>query len=1166
MLKYNDLISKLTDEQKIRILTGVGDISGKDMKILGVPPVKAGNMKDCQRDLFPHTTSISHAWDEGLWKSVASAKLANMVDNGVNFAVAPGARVKLSPYRKEATEDPYLASALSASYLKAAASAGVNAAAAGYYVTESDASWLDAVPDEKIINKFIVSPYEKAARLSGVSAKVTDMRHPNEAYYGICDTIRKAVVDGTEFFVCDKVSDEDTVNFVSRGIICLKGSENALGVALSRYKKLKARFEQGKDVTLEQMEEEISEHRAISPDVLDEALDKALGFVFKCNQPTAPKKLTEQETDALALRATLESSVLLKNEGGILPLSPKSKVGLVGGIAFSEDEDGDENEHGLAEQCREALMCRGFARVKSVRGYHVSDYSYDDSDALILCRMADVTVMFLGAGYEAEKRITRTEKLTLPPNQLYLADKLAAEGKKLVAVIMTEHAPDIEFTRIFDAVLVVPQQVKFSAEAIARILTGEYSPSGRLAYTLYAGTERGLHKGAVYLRRLGMKAGPFIGYRYYDTADMTVGYPFGYGLSYGKFAYSGLKYSNGEVSFTVKNIGDVASATVPQVYVGAVSSPVISPKKELCGFARIELAPKERKRVSVRLDDAFFDHGGAYTVYVGESVSDIRLQKKIKIDGPTLEDDGERLCDYLQTYSNILEDNYTLEAKYKSMRKTVKNILFGIITLALAISLTIFNVTTGTNQVFLGLVAGILALISIIFFIIEAVERGKANAAERKRIAKANKAYFEQAEQIPVLSTDVMFKDEFDAFKEEKNVESEAVEADDDSDHSQFIDDNFRIKDAVAEFNKYATEHGYRLGRGVAETLFASLTTSRLIAINGLSSDEFGAFVSLLAEYFDCVVSIDDAAHTKNDDKNVFFGYDAQWDNTKMNILTALHSAADVHERVQIAAIDGISEANVHAWLDPFMKYARSPKKKNRILISDEYGKSYKYAIARNLWLFINMADGEKLDSLPVATVKCMSAVRVNYSSCPAVEEPAATHGFSSYQADYMVLKESVKYEVSEEVWKKIDRLEKYAKEHSDYQIGNRLWLDLEKCLAMLLACEMEIADATDAAITARILPSVAASVKDKLAKEDKTVLQTVEFIFGEDNVQFSKAFLDSLTVIRKEKPQVSDEKENTADAAETATVEEVTDDAEVATVEEAIDDSESSEVGEDKE
>lgn len=1118
MLKYNDLISKLTDEQKIRILTGVGDISGKDMKILGIPTVRTENMKDCQRDLYPHTTSISHAWDEGLWGSVASAKIAKMTSGGANFAIVPGARVKMSPYRKEATEDPYLASVLSGAYLNAATSAGMNACAAGYYVTESDTDWLDAQPNENVINQFIVEPYARAAELGGTSAKLTDMRRPNEAYHGICDFIRKAVVDKTEFFVCDKVTDENTVDFISQGIVCLKASENALSVALSRYKKLKMRFEQGRDVTYEQLEEEVAEHRAVSPEVLDASLDKVLDFIFKCDIKPDSKMFTEEEADALALRATLESAVLLKNENDILPLSAGTKVGLIGGIAFSEEDDDEDSERGLAMQCREALQCRGFKRVKAVRGYHMSDYGYDDSDALILCRKADVTVLFMGAGYDAEKRVTKTEKLTLPPNQLYLADKLAAEGKKLVAVIMTEHAPDIEFTRLFDAVLIIPHQVKFSAEALTRILTGEYSPSGRLAYTLYAGSERGLHKGAVYLRRLGMKAGPFIGYRYYDTADMTVGYPFGHGLSYAKFSYSGLRYKNGEVSFIVKNIGDVKSATVPQIYVGAVSSPQLRPKKELCGFVRVELAPRERKRVTIRIDDSRMSYGGVYTIFVGESVSDIRLKRNIKLDGPTPVADGEKLSDYLQTSSNILEDNYTLEAKYKSMRKTVKNILFGVSTLALAISLTIFNVTTGANAMFLGVVSGILALFSILFFIIEAVERGKAHSLERKRIANANKAYFEKAESIPVLSTDVMFKDEFDAFKEEKHADSEAVEEDDGTDYSQFIDDNFLIKDAVAEFNKFAIDHGYRMGRGVVETLFASITTSRVIAVNGLSSEEFNAFVRLVSEYFDCSVLVDDALHTKEEDSSVFFGYDAQWDYTKMNILTALHAASEAHERVQIAGIDGVTESNVHAWLDPFMKYARSPKRKNRIIINDEYGKSYKYGIARNLWLFVNMAEGEKLDLLPVATLKCMSVVKVNFSTCPVSEEPAVTSGFYSYQADYMVLKENSKYDVSEDVWKKIDRLEKYAKEYSDYSIGNKLWLDLEKCVAMLLACDMEIADATDAAIASRILPSVAAATKDKLSKEDKTVLQTVEFIFGEDNIQYSKAFLDSLNTVRREK------------------------------------------------
>ena len=125
MLKYNDVIVKLNDEQKIRILSGAGNISGKDMKNLGIPCIRTGNMKDCDRDLYPHSTSISHAWNTTLWREVSLQKTQKMAQGGVDFLVAPGAKIKLSPYRKEISEDPYLASAVSAAYLKAAASSPV---------------------------------------------------------------------------------------------------------------------------------------------------------------------------------------------------------------------------------------------------------------------------------------------------------------------------------------------------------------------------------------------------------------------------------------------------------------------------------------------------------------------------------------------------------------------------------------------------------------------------------------------------------------------------------------------------------------------------------------------------------------------------------------------------------------------------------------------------------------------------------------------------------------------------------------------------------------------------------------------------------------------------------------------------------------------------------
>ena len=437
MLKYNDIISKLTDEQKIRILTGVGNLAGKDLKILGIPFVKAEFLKDHGRDVYPHTTSVSRAWDPELWESIAKAKAKKMGEDGTNLAIVPGARIKVSPFRKEATEDPYLASVLSGSYMRGAAAGGLTAVASGFYVTESDTEWLDNEPNERVINEYLIAPYEKAAEFGGSTLKQIDRREIKEAYRDVCDYIHKAVESDTEFFVCDHASDENTVDFISRGIICLDASDNALSVALSRYKKLQQLFEQGKDVTSSQIEEEIVERRAISSDTVDLALDNTLDFIYKCAEKTSVAE-EESESEALAKRAVLESTVLLKNEGDLLPIGRGRKIGIVGGIAFSDDEkenggSGDDNinnvekpEKDMAIKCVEAFEGMGYKKVRAARGYHMTDYGYMDEDAIRVCKRSDVTLLFLGAGYDAEKRITKTEKLTLPPNQLYFADKISA--------------------------------------------------------------------------------------------------------------------------------------------------------------------------------------------------------------------------------------------------------------------------------------------------------------------------------------------------------------------------------------------------------------------------------------------------------------------------------------------------------------------------------------------------------------------------------------------------------------------------------------------------------------------------------------------------------------------------------------------------------------------
>lgn len=1114
MLKYNDIISKLTSEQKIRILTGVGNISGKDMRILGIPTLSAARIKSCMRDVYPHSTSLSHAWNSELWERVAGAKLSAMTADGVNLAIMPGARIKLSPYRKEVSEDPYLASSLSGAYLRAAKNAGVMASAAGYYLTESDTEWMDDQPNERILNEYIAAPYLRAAEIGGSSAIMTDVRELSEKYGETCTYMWGAADSG--FFICENATDEHTVDLISRGVVCLKASTNALSIAYTRYKKLKSMLEAGKDVTTTQLEEELADRTAISEESLDRALDRALELVFMCAQRSEELSETEAELDDdLPLRSVLESGVLLKNQNEALPLSRKQKICIVGGIAFVEGQDGC-----LADNIKEQLNTLGYQKVSTYKGYDVNDYSIIEQETLDACKKSDAVILFVGMGLDTERRIHRSEKMTLPPNQLLFADKLAALGKRVVAVMLSEHAPDVGFAEPFDGLLLMPTEVRSSALATVMILTGLYNPSGRLAYSLYSGTEKIMKKAKAYICRYGMSVGPFIGYRYYDTAEIDTGYPFGHGLSYTEFQYSKISVKDNTVSFTVKNTGKLAGVETSQIYIGHKSSACLRPKKELCGFVKTELAAGESKQISVTFEvpkvwngGEFVTEKGEYTVYVGSSVTDIRLKSKYVTEGVTLENDGARLSDYLQSCSNITEGNFTLEANYSIMKKTVKNILVGVGSLAIAIGLAVFNITTGHMSLFLGIIAGILAVVSIIFFIIEAVERSIAHKDDRKKINEANKEYFKDAEQVPVLSTEKMFKDEFDVVKRDTGVEEEAFGDILDFDASEYIDDNFRIKDVAAEFSKFAEERGFKLTRGVAENLFASFTTSRLLVFSGLSSEDFRNVIRLLAEYFETTPYIDNAMRPEDAEEdigdNVFFSFDSQWDRKSKNILTALQSASNVGHKVQLAAIEDMTAENVTEWLEPFMRYVRHPKKRNEIRIYDGHGKNYGYNIARNLWLVVNLAEGERLESFPSAVLKCAAAVRISYVQCEYAEEQTPCHGLTSEQVDYMLVKESSKKEVPEDMWKKVDRLERYASEHSDYSIGNKLWRDLEKQMGMLLACDLELIDAADAAIAVKLLPSVCAELNGKLSKEDKTVLQTMEFIFGEENIQYSKAMLD---------------------------------------------------------
>jgi beta-glucosidase len=184
------------------------------------------------------------------------------------------------------------------------------------------------------------------------------------------------------------------------------------------------------------------------------------------------------------------------------------------------------------------------------------------------------------------------------------------------------------------------------ARALLRVLSGDVNPSGKLAETYplaYADTPSYRHfpgrEATVEYRE-----GPFIGYRYFDTAGVPVLFPFGFGLSYTTFAYSNLEVTPSGVRFQLTNTGSVAGMEVAQLYVGLPGAKVFRPAKELKGFAKVFINAGETKTVSLAFDERTFRYfnvktnrweveGGEYRLMVGASSADIRLTGTIGQEG-----------------------------------------------------------------------------------------------------------------------------------------------------------------------------------------------------------------------------------------------------------------------------------------------------------------------------------------------------------------------------------------------------------------------------------------------------------------------------------------------------------------------------------------------------
>jgi beta-glucosidase len=404
----------------------------------------------------------------------------------------------------------------------------------------------------------------------------------------------------------------------------------------------------------------------LSEQTLDEVVHRLLHFVDRCQSHLREEYACDLEAHhQLAIQAAAEGAVLLKNENHMLPLQVGMQIALIGQFAKTPRYQGSGSS--LIHPWRldtlfDAMSTHaGNGRVLYEDGYPLKSGQKEDAllqEAIALAGKADTVVICAGLTDMDEVESMDRTHLHLPPAQERLIAAVSATNPRTVVLLSNGSPVEMPWIEAVPAVLEGYLGGQAGASAHCRLLYGEANPSGKLAETFPLRLEDtpafhyfpGGPKTVEYLESI------FVGYRFYDSTDKPLLFPFGHGLSYTSFAYSGLEIGKVakdtkeflNIQFMLENTGKMMGKEIAQIYIHKKGSSVFRSEKELKGFVKVQLDPGEKKKVAVNLDrrafcifssarKAWILEAGDYEILVGSSSRDIRLTAGIHLEGERLD-------------------------------------------------------------------------------------------------------------------------------------------------------------------------------------------------------------------------------------------------------------------------------------------------------------------------------------------------------------------------------------------------------------------------------------------------------------------------------------------------------------------------------------------------
>ncbi|OFB37361.1 glycosyl hydrolase [Mycolicibacterium sp. (ex Dasyatis americana)] len=586
---------------------------------------------------FPPAVGLSQTWDPELVERIGRALGDESRALGVHVLLGPGVNIKRDPRCgrnfEYYSEDPLLSGTLGAAWVRGVQSRGVGTSLKHFAVNnaEHDRMRASSDVDARTLREIYLRTFEIVVRQGRPWTVMCSYNRINGVYASENAWLLTTVLRDEWGFDGVVVSD--------------------WGAVADRVAAVAAGLDLEMPATGGVSDTEVV--RAVGDGTLGAAaVARAAGRVAELTQRVAQTGSTAASFDIdahhdLAREAARRAIVLLKNDGDVLPLT-LSPLAVIGKFAQEPRYQGGGSSHVNPTRVDIPLD-----KIREFAGDHLVSYSpgTDVAAAVSAAESAETAIVFLGLTAEEESEGYDREHIDLPAAQLDLLRAVVEAQPRTVVVL--SHGGVVRL----DAVAALAPAVVDGAllgqaggGALADVLFGVVNPSGRLAETvplrlqdspayLNFPSESG-H--TVYGERI------FVGYRWYDTRDLPVAFPFGHGLSYTRFEYTGLEVGavgqGLSVRLTVSNTGARSGREVVQIYVGLPGSTVGRPVRWLAGFTSVTLEPGHGQTVEIPIDQtdlAYWstDSGrwvvepGEYEVSVGASSRDLRLSTTVMVAG-----------------------------------------------------------------------------------------------------------------------------------------------------------------------------------------------------------------------------------------------------------------------------------------------------------------------------------------------------------------------------------------------------------------------------------------------------------------------------------------------------------------------------------------------------